>query len=56
VSINRIDGGVVQSTDFGLLEAGQHDLELSLGDIPAGMYLLSLQNSDQRIQKILLIQ
>ena len=56
VSINRIDGGVVQSTDVGLLEAGQHELELSLRDIPAGVYLLSLQNNDQRTQKILLVQ
>jgi len=56
VSINHIDGGVVQSTDVGLLEAGHHELELSLRDIPAGVYLLSLQNNDQRIQKILLVQ
>ncbi len=55
VTISGIDGGVVQSTDFGLLEAGQHELELSLGDIPAGIYLLSLENSDHRIQRALVI-
>ena len=56
VTVGRMDGGAVQSTDFGLLEAGPHELELSLGDMPSGMYLLSLHDRDQRIQKILVIQ
>lgn len=56
VTVSRIDGGAVQSTDFGLMEAGQHQLELNLGDIPSGIYLLSLNTRDQRIQKILVIQ
>lgn len=56
VTVERIDGGAMQSTDFGFMEAGQHKLELNVGDIPSGMYLLSLENRDQRIQKILVIQ
>jgi len=51
-----MDGGAIQSTDFGLMEAGQHQLELNLGDIPSGIYLLSMNTSDQRIQKMLVIQ
>ena len=56
VSVGRMDGGAIQSTDFGLMEAGQHQLELNLGDIPSGIYLLSMNTSDQRIQKMLVIQ
>jgi len=38
------------------MEAGQHQLELNLGDIPSGIYLVSMNTSDQRIQKMLVIQ
>mgnify|MGYP001178351489 CR=1 FL=1 len=56
VTIGRMDGGALQSTDFGWMDAGQHQLELNLGDIPSGIYLLSMNTSDQRIQKMLVIQ
>lgn len=55
-TLHRMDGGIVQSNDFGWLEAGHHTLELGLKDISQGSYLLSLQDEGQRYYRIIVVQ
>ena len=56
VTINRIDGSAIQSIDFGMMEVGRHALDIHLNDIPSGVYIMTLQNNDQRILRSLVKQ
>jgi hypothetical protein len=56
VSLVDVTGKRVMSKDYGQMATGQQEIKLSAGNLPAGMYFLTVQVGNEQITRKVSIQ